>query len=100
MFARAEILLAASERSLVIPSAAIVYNPYGEAVYVIVEGTVQQRFIKTGASRGDLTQVRSGLKVGDQIVTSGQIKLRNGSAVKIDNSAAPQANPAPKPVES
>jgi len=100
MFARAEILLAASEHSLVIPSAAIVHNPYGETVYVIAEGVVHQRFIKTGASRGDLTQVQSGLKVGDQIVTSGQIKLRNGSAIKIDNSAAPQANPAPKPVES
>lgn len=100
MFARVQVLLAASEHSAVIPSAAIVHNPYGETVYVIAEGAVQQRFIKTGSSRGDLTQVRSGLKVGDQVVTSGQIKLRNGAAVKIDNSAAPQANPAPKPVES
>lgn len=100
MFARAEVVLPASERALVIPSAAVVYNPYGETVYVIAEGAVQQRFIKTGASRGDLTQVHSGLKVGDQIVTSGQLKLRNGSAVKIDNSAAPDANPAPKPIES
>ncbi|MBI2513980.1 MAG: efflux RND transporter periplasmic adaptor subunit [Opitutae bacterium] len=100
MFARAEVVLPASEHALVIPSAAVVYNPYGETVYVIADGVVQQRFIKTGASRGDLTQVRSGLKPGEQIVTSGQIKLRNGSAVKIDNSAAPDANPAPKPVES
>lgn len=100
MFARAEIVLPASEHSLVVPAAAVVHNPYGETVYLITDGVVQQRFIKTGASRGDLTQVLSGLHAGDQIVTSGQIKLRNGSAVKIDNSAAPQANPAPKPVES
>lgn len=100
MFAKIEVVLPASERALVIPSAAVVYNPYGETVYVLTDNVAHQRFIKTGASRGDLTQVREGLKAGDQIVTSGQIKLRNGSAVKVDNTAAPDANPAPKPVES
>lgn len=100
MFARAEVVLPANEESLVIPAAAIIYNPYGETVYVIENGTAHQRFIKTGLTRGNLTQVREGLKAGDQIVTSGQIKLRNGSAIHIDNTSAPDANPAPKPQES
>lgn len=100
MFARIEIVLPAKERALVIPSAAIVYNPYGETVYVLTNNVAEQRFIKTGASRGDLTQVREGLKAGDLIVTSGQVKLRNGATVRVDNSAAPEANPAPKPNES
>lgn len=100
MFARAEILLPDTDRALVIPAAAVVYNPYGETVYVIENGVAQQRFIKTGATRGDITLVREGLKAGDQVVTSGQIKLRNGSAVHLDNTAAPDANPAPKPEES
>lgn len=100
MFARAEVVLPASEQSPVIPSAAVVYNPYGETVYVIGDGVAHQRFIKTGATRGDLTQVREGLKAGDQVVTSGQVKLRNGSAVHVDNTSAPDANPAPKPQES
>ena len=100
MYARAEVVLPASEQSLVIPATAVVYNPYGETVYVIENGVAHQRFIKTGATRGDLTQVREGLKAGDQIVTSGQVKLRNGSAVHVDNTSAPTANPAPKPQES
>lgn len=100
MYARAEVMLPPTEHALVLPAAAVIHNPYGESVYVIENGAVQQRFVKTGAQRGDLIVITDGLKVGEQVVTAGQIKLRNGAAVKIDNSAAPEANPAPKPVES
>ncbi|HLP26213.1 MAG TPA: efflux RND transporter periplasmic adaptor subunit [Acidobacteriota bacterium] len=100
MFARLEVMLPASDRALVIPAAAVVYNPYGETVYVVSGHVAQQRFIETGATRGDLTQVRKGLQSGDTIVTSGQIKLRNGSAVQINNTLAPDADSAPKPNES
>lgn len=100
MYARVEVMLPPTEHALVVPGAAVVHNPYGESVYVIENGTVSQRFVKTGAERGDLIVILSGLKTGEQVVTAGQIKLRNGAAVKIDNSAAPEANPAPKPVES
>lgn len=100
MYARVEVVLPPTENALVLPGAAVVHNPYGETVYVIEDGVAKQRFIKTGPSRGDLIMVTDGLKVGDQVVTAGQIKLRNGSAVRIDNSAAPEANPAPKPNES
>lgn len=100
MYARVEVSLPATPHAMVLPASAVVHNPYGETVYVIEQGIARQRFIKTGAMRGDLIQVLSGLKVGDQVVTSGQLKLRNGSPVKVDNSAAPEANPAPKPVES
>jgi membrane fusion protein (multidrug efflux system) len=100
MYARAEVILPSTPQARVIPAAAIVSNPYGDTVYVIANATVQQRFVKTGPQRGDLVQILDGLKPGEQVVTSGQIKLRNGSAVSIDNSAAPEANPAPKPSES
>lgn len=100
MYARIDVMLPATEHALVLPGAAVVHNPYGESVYVIENGTVSQRFVQTGAERGDLIVILSGLKAGEQVVTAGQIKLRNGAAVKIDNSAAPEANPAPKPVES
>jgi membrane fusion protein (multidrug efflux system) len=100
MFARAEVVLPATEHALVLPSAAVVHNPYGETVYVVENGIAKQRFIKTGPQRGDLILVREGLKPGEQVVTSGQIKLRNGSEVRIDNSVAPDGNPAPKPQES
>jgi membrane fusion protein (multidrug efflux system) len=100
MYARVEVLLAPTEHALVLPSSAIVHNPYGETVYVVEKGVASQRFIKTGPQQGDLVLVLSGLREGEQVVTSGQIKLRNGSEVRIDNSAAPLANPAPKPSES
>lgn len=100
MYARIDVVLPATEHALVLPSSAVVHNPYGETVYVIEDNIAHQRFIKTGPQRGDLIMVRDGLKPGDQVVTSGQIKLRNGSTVRIDNSVAPDANPAPQPTES
>ncbi|MBI2496622.1 MAG: efflux RND transporter periplasmic adaptor subunit [Opitutae bacterium] len=99
MFGRIEVVLPVTERALVLPTAAIVYNPYGNFVYVIDQGAVSQRFVQTGPQRGNLISILSGLKPGEQVVTSGQIKLRNGSPVQIDNTAAPSANPAPRPSE-
>ena len=100
MYARIEVVLPPTEHALVLPSAAIIHNPYGESVFVVSDGTVQQRFVKTGPQRGDLTLITEGLKAGEQVVTAGQLKLRNGTAVRIDNSAAPTAHAAPKPAES
>lgn len=100
MFARVEVVLAASEDYIVLPSTAIVYNPYGDSVFVISNGIAEPRFVQPGPQRGDLTAILSGLEPGEQIVTSGQLKLRKGSPVRVDNSVAPDANPAPQPQES
>jgi membrane fusion protein (multidrug efflux system) len=43
--------------------------------------------------------ILSGVKEGDLLITSGQMKLKNGSPVKVDNSAAPLNDPAPTPQE-
>jgi membrane fusion protein, multidrug efflux system len=101
---------------VVIPQTAVSFNPYGNAVYVIsktprkegekdMQGkpltgdkfTVQQRFIKTGSTRGDLIAVTDGLKPGEQIVTSGLLKLRNGAEVTINNKVQPSAEARPAP---
>ncbi|PTX96644.1 efflux RND transporter periplasmic adaptor subunit [Opitutus sp. ER46] len=100
MFAQVEVVLPAEEKHVVVPNSAIIYNPYGDTVFVVENGVVQPRFIKPGPQRGEIVAVLSGLKPGEQVVTSGQLKLRAGSKVKIDNSLAPGANPAPKPTES
>lgn len=55
-----------------------------------------QRFIKTGATRGDLIAVESGLKPGEQVVSSGLLKLRNDAEVTIDNSVRPAAELHPQ----
>jgi len=99
MFGQVEVVLPDTEHAIVLPSAAIVYNPYGNFVYVIEGNVAHQRFVQTGAQRGNLVTILSGLKPGESVVTSGQIKLRNGSPVQIDNTVVPSANPAPKPAE-
>ena len=59
-----------------------------------------QQFVKLGGSRGDQVAVLSGVKPGDEVVTSGVFKLRNGAAVQINNKVVPENNPAPSPEES
>jgi membrane fusion protein (multidrug efflux system) len=55
----------------------------------------RQTFVTTGATRGDQVAVLKGVSDGDMVVTSGQIKLHNGSPVLIDNSITPTADAAP-----
>ncbi len=100
MFGNVEIELPGTENAVALPSAAIVYNPYGDFVYVVEKGVAQQRFVRTGPQRGNLIAVLSGLKAGEEVVTSGQLKLRNGVPVQVDNTVAPSANPAPSPKDS
>ncbi len=57
----------------------------------------KQTFVKTGLTRGDQIAIMSGVKEGDEVVTSGQIKLRNGVPVKINNEIQPTNDPNPKP---
>jgi membrane fusion protein (multidrug efflux system) len=61
---------------------------------------VRQQFVKLGPARGDQIAVTSGVKPGDEVVTSGVFKLRNGAAVQINNNVRPGNNPAPKPENS
>lgn len=100
MFGNVEVVLPGTDNAVALPSTAIVYNPYGDFVYVVEKGVAQQRFVRTGAQHGSLIAVVSGLKSGEEVVTSGQLKLRNGAPVRVDNTVAPSANPAPSPKES
>jgi membrane fusion protein (multidrug efflux system) len=96
--------LPATEKVITVPLTAIVYNPYGNAVYVVErpgkEGgdlTVRQQFVQTGATRGDQVAITKGVKPGDVVVTAGQLKLRNGTTVVINNKVTPSDSAAPKP---
>lgn len=108
MFARVSVILPESSAVLVLPASAITYSPYGDSVYVVEaeatpEGSrevARQRFVEVGPRRGDQASIRKGLKPGDRVVVAGQMKLRNGAAVRIDNSILPGNQAAPKPAES
>jgi membrane fusion protein, multidrug efflux system len=109
MYANVQIDSGKARKLITLPQTAITYNPYGNIVYLVEDQgkdakgnpklIAKQVFVKTGDTRGDQVAILSGLKVGDTVVTSGQIKLRNGSPVLINNSIQPSNDPNPKPHE-
>lgn len=109
MFVQAEVVVGASQSVIAIPTSGINYAPYGDSVFVVTNlkddkgktyRGVRQQFVKLGGSRGDQVAVLSGVNPGDEVVTSGVFKLRNGAAVQINNKVVPENNPAPSPEES
>jgi len=109
MFVQAEVVVGAATRVIALPASAISYAPYGDSVFVVADLTdqagktyrgVRQQVVKLGPARGDQIAVVSGLKAGDEVVTSGVFKLRNGAAVLVNNKVRPENNPAPKPENS
>ena len=109
MFVQAEVLVGTSSAVVALPTSAIAYAPYGDSVFVVgdVKGPkgetyrgVRQQFVKLGGERGDQVAVVSGLQAGEEVVSSGVFKLRNGAAVHINNDVRPANNPAPKPEDN
>jgi membrane fusion protein (multidrug efflux system) len=108
MYATVDIATGGPHNYVTLPQTAITYNPYGDTVYIVDNGTgadgkatqtARQTFITTGPTRGDQVAVLKGVNEGDMIVTAGQIKLHNGSPILIDNSITPTADAAPVPVD-
>ncbi|MGA9420729.1 MAG: efflux RND transporter periplasmic adaptor subunit [Rhodanobacteraceae bacterium] len=137
MFANISIDVGGAKRYLTLPQTAVVYNPYGETVYVVTKKSefdkaqasaaaksgesakdkgkengkrqgaglspdalvVQQTFVTTGAKRGDQVAIVKGIDEGAEVVTSGQIKLKSGAPITIDNKVRPADSAHPKPQE-
>jgi membrane fusion protein (multidrug efflux system) len=109
MFVQVDVGVGASRAAIALPASAISYAPYGDSVFVITDlkdpkgktyRGVRQQFVKLEGSRGDQVAVISGVNPGDEVVTSGVFKLRNGAAVQVNNKVQPGNNPAPKPEDS
>ena len=58
---------------------------------------MRQQFVKVEGARGDQVAVVAGVQPGDEVVTSGVFKLRNGAAVQVNNTVQPANDPTPKP---
>jgi membrane fusion protein, multidrug efflux system len=109
MFVQAQVMLGASQQVVPLPASAINYAPYGDSVFVVTDMQdpqgqtyrgVRQQVVKLGAARGDQVAVLSGIEPGDEVVTSGVFKLRNGAAIQVNNSVQPANSRAPKPEDS
>ena len=106
MFVSVTLITGQPVKKITLPKLAISFNPYGSIVYVLTKTTqtkdgqpvwkTTQKFVKTGESRGNQVAVLSGIQVGDMVVTSGQLKLKNDSLVVINNNVAPSFDPDPK----
>jgi membrane fusion protein, multidrug efflux system len=111
MFAKVTVDIGSEQRQLTLPQAAIVYNPYGDTVYVVqpskgkddksqpLPPTVKQTFVTVGDTRGDQVAILKGIDAGTVVVTSGQIKLKNDAPIAIDNSVQPADSVHPAPQE-
>ena len=117
MYATVDVVTGKPAKFITLPQTAITYNPYGDTVYVVqpqksnaensgagggrsaAHLVAEQQFVKLGVTRGDQVQILSGVKVGDEVVTAGQIKLHNGSPVIINNKIQPSDEAHPTPQE-
>jgi membrane fusion protein (multidrug efflux system) len=104
MFSSVEVQLPVAEKVITVPLSAIVYNPYGNGVYVVEKPekdgpglVVRQQFVQTGATRGDQVAITKGVKAGDIVVTAGQLKLRNGASIVVNNTIVPSDSATPQP---
>jgi membrane fusion protein (multidrug efflux system) len=105
MFGHLQVAAGKLVHALTLPQSAVTYNPYGATVFLVIPDpankggqTVRQTFVTLGETRGDQVQALSGVKEGDVVVSAGQLKIKNGTPVAIDNSVKPadDANPAPQ----
>jgi len=109
MFATADISTGVAQRYITLPQTEITFNPYGNMVYVVQEGTDpkgqkgligRQTVVTTGLTRGDQIAVLKGLKEGDVVVSTGQTKLQSGGLLVVNNAILPSNDPNPQPHEN
>jgi membrane fusion protein (multidrug efflux system) len=123
MFANVTILVGNPRLVVTVPRTAINYSLYGDSLYVVKAAAAvgesapgssgpataapsqaepklvaERRFVKTGQARDDRVAILDGLKVGEEVVTTGQLKLNPGAAIRIDN-AQPLVRPEERPKE-
>jgi multidrug efflux system membrane fusion protein len=120
MYAHVHVLLPSLPDVVIVPETAVEFTLYGDSVFVVTEDTaapppapaagqatpsapsgpalkVKRTFVKTGDHFDNKVAILDGLKPGDRVATSGQIKLTDGVAVTLTNSDA-LATPAAVPI--
>ena len=109
MFVQVELPMGQPRQVVPLPASAINYAPYGDSVFVVSEMKdpkgntyrgVRQQVVKIEGSRGDQVAIISGINPGDEVVSSGVFRLRNGAPVQVNNTVKPSNSASPKPEDS
>ena len=106
LFVRIKVVLPISNKVIAIPTTSVLYAPYGNSVYKVVEDdetgalVAKQYFVRLGATRGDFVSVVEGVSLGDAVVSNGSFKLRKGAPVNVDNTNTPSPELEPTPGNS
>lgn len=105
MFVAVDVVLPEKKNVVIVPLTAVVHAAYGDSLFVVEVpkggapggGVARQKFVKLGERRGDFVAVIEGVKAGEEVVTSGSFKLRNGAKVVVKNDSKPKPELAPHP---
>jgi len=109
MFGKVSVILPQHEAVIALPVSSVHYAPYGDSVFIVTEAkgedgkpykTVKEQFVKLGPARGDLISVTSGVKPGDEVVTSGVFRLKSGAPIIVNNKVQPDSEVSPTPANS
>jgi membrane fusion protein (multidrug efflux system) len=110
MYVSVAVVLPDRQKVIAIPATAVLYAPYSDSVFIVEDKldpnsgqpvkVARQQFAQLGEKHGDFVAVRSGLKEGDTIVSTGVFKLRSGQTVTVDNTLSPEFKLNPKPEEN
>jgi membrane fusion protein, multidrug efflux system len=110
MFAKVSVILPEREPVIALPASSIHYAPYGDSIFIVSDEKdektgkstkiVKEQFVKLGAAKGDLISIKSGIKPGEEVVTSGVFRLKSGAAVIINNQIQPDSEASPNPPNS
>jgi membrane fusion protein (multidrug efflux system) len=102
MFVNVAVVLPEQKKVVIVPATAVVHASFGDSIFVVEDGQphkkASQKFVKLGEARGDFVAVVDGLKAGEEVVTSGAFKLRNGAGLTINNDVKldPKLEPRPE----
>jgi len=109
MFVETRLARGSAADVIALPASAISYAPFGDSVFIVenIKGKdgktfrgVRQQFVKLAGAHGDQVGVLTGVKPGEEVVSSGVFKLRPGAAVIVNNSVQPANNAKPRPEDS
>jgi membrane fusion protein (multidrug efflux system) len=116
MFVNVEVLLPEYTAVLAVPATAVVHAAYGDSVFLVEPKEAEagaaagaapastpaplvarQQFVRLGSARGDFIAILEGVSMGQEVVSAGAFKLRNGAPISIKNEIVNEPLLDPRP---